>query len=222
MSLHLMRDLDNLKREILTMGGMVEEALDKSINAVMNRDADLAREVLDGEEAINTKELEISEEALKVLALHQPVAVDLRYVIAVIMVNNDLERVGDLAENIAERTLDMARLSEEPVPYDLSQMAETVRLMVRESLDSLVNQDVPKARRVCELDDEVDDLHREVYRIMRALMKEDPESVDRATHVISISRALERVADHATNIAEDVVFLVEGEIIRHGGIEEAE
>lgn len=222
MSLHLMRDLDNLKREILTMGGMVEEALDKSINAVMNRDADLAREVLHGEEAINTKELEISEEALKVLALHQPVAVDLRYVIAVIMVNNDLERVGDLAENIAERTLDMARLSEEPVPYDLSQMAETVRLMVRESLDSLVNQDVPKARRVCELDDEVDDLHREVYRIMRALMKEDPESVDRATHVISTSRALERVADHATNIAEDVVFMVEGEIIRHGGIEETE
>jgi len=215
MTIHLLRDLDHLRREILLMGGMVEEAIGKSIMALVQRDQALADEVITGEALINAKELEIAEDALKILALHQPVASDLRFLIAVLQVNNDLERMGDLAENIAGRARQLAEMPLVKIPIDLMQMADNVRHMVKDSLDALVNQDAGAARTVCERDDAVDRAHRETYRLVQDLMKEDPDLIDQAVQFISVSRQLERIADHATNIAEDVVFMAEGVVIRH-------
>lgn len=212
---HLERDLDRLKRHMLTMGAMVEEAVNKAITALVDRRPELAEEVMQGDTEIDETELMIEEECLKALALHQPVAKDLRFVICAMKVNNDLERMGDLAINIAERALFLAGEPPIGVPLDFVRMADSVRSMVRDSLDSLVNLDTTIARSVCAADDEVDDINRDMYVKLQALMRKDGDSVERAVHTLSASRHLERIADLATNIAEDVVFLVEGEVIRH-------
>jgi len=212
---HLQRDLEVLKQQLLTMGGMVEQATDLAISAVVDRRKDLAEQVLKGDDDIDRKELEVEDECLKMLALHQPVATDLRFIISVLKVNNDLERMGDLAKNIAERA---ATLCDQPplaVAKDFRRMAERVRKMVHECIDALVERDVELARRVCLEDREVDEENRRRFAELQQTMKSDPATVERAVSLLSVSRHLERIADHATNVAEDVVFLVDGEVIRH-------
>ena len=212
---HLQRDLEDLKRDLLTYGASVEEAIHKSIMSLLNRRVDLAQEVIDNDPELDEREVAIEEACLKILALHQPVAGDLRFIVASMKVNNDLERMGDLAVNIAERVRYLA--SHEPLEADLDfpRMTRLVQEMVRESLDALVNLDVAVARRVFRQDDEVDAINRSMYKLLQKVMKEDPKNVKRAVHTLSVSRHLERTADLATNIAEDVVFMVEGEIVRH-------
>lgn len=215
MSKHLQRDLDRLKKQLLTMGGMVEEATDRAIAAVTDRRRELAEQVMTGDDAIDAKELEVEDECLKMLALHQPVASDLRFIITVLKVNNDLERMGDLAKNIAERA---AALVQQP-PIDGAQefrpMAERVRRMVHECIDALVTRDVDLANKVCLDDREVDEENKRRFATLQEVMRRSPDAVERAVHLLSVSRHLERIADHATNVAEDVVFLVDGEVIRH-------
>ncbi len=215
MTEHLHRDLDALSRRLLTMGSRVEEATNRAMRAFLDRDAKLAREVIDGDAAINELENQLEEDALKILALHQPVAGDLRFIITALKVNNDLERMGDLAANICERVLTLVNAEPVPVPERLGEMVEAVHEMVRDSLNALVERDSRLARHVTDVDDRVDAIHREVFEAMKALMKSHPEQVEAAVSTISISRHLERIADLATNIAEDVVFMVEGVIVRH-------
>jgi phosphate transport system protein len=215
MTRHLQTDLDRLKKEVLAMGAMVEEAINRAIRALVAREPELAREVAAGDDAIDRKELEVEDMCLKMLALHQPVAGDLRYIIAVLKVNNDLERMGDLAGNIAERAQFLSTHPPLPVDIDFTRMVESVRRMVRESLDSLVNQDPDLARKVCVSDAEVDGCQRHMFETLTSLMQRDSSTVERAVQVLSVSRHLERIGDSATNIAEDVVFMVEGDVIRH-------
>jgi phosphate transport system protein len=215
MTRHLERDLDRLSRELLTMGAMVEEATNKALRAVSTRRSDLAREVVQGDNAINDRENLIEEECLKLLALHQPVATDLRFIITAMKVNNDLERMGDLAVNISERVAHLAGLDPIPLPKSFEKMLPAVQSMVRDSLNSLVNMDSKLARSVCEVDDEVDTINAGMYDAMQKVMHDDPSTIEMAINTLSVSRNLERIADLATNIAEDVVFLVEGEIVRH-------
>ena len=215
MTVHLHRDMDELRKELLGMGSLVEEAINKAIHALANRDRVMAREVIDTDSRIDLKEVEVEEECLKLLALHQPVAVDLRYVVTCLKVNNDLERMGDLAVNIAERADYLARHAVLALPGELTRMADGVRAMVRDSLDSLVRKDTELARDVLKRDDIIDEHNRKMFDKMTKLMMKDAEQVKQAIAFMSSSRALERVADHATNVAEDVIFMIEGEIIRH-------
>ena len=166
------------------------------------------------------REVAIEEECLKILALHQPVASDLRFVVGVMKVNNDLERMGDQAVNIAEHAKFIAENPPLGVPLDYHRMADVVRTMVRSSLDAQVNRDTDLARKVCLMDDEVDQLHSGMFEVLEARMKQDPDEIERAVRYLSASRDLERIADLATNIAEDVVFMVEGEVIRHRDIDQ--
>ena len=221
---HLLRDLDNLKREMLGVGGMVEEALAKSARALTHRDAALAREVIEGDSRIDSKEVQIEEECLKILALHHPVATDLRLIITVLKVNNDLERMGDLAVNIAERATYLAQDSTGlvPIPNEMDTMVVEVRAMVRDSLDAVVEANKTLAQEVRQRDDIVDDLNRTMFVDLRELMHNQHEAVDSATDILSASRNLERIADLATNIAEDVIFMVEGEVVRHRKVRDSD
>lgn len=215
MAKHLQRDLDRLSESILTMGALVERAVLTAMRALAERRSEVAAEVLRGDDAVDAREIEIEEECLKILALHQPVAADLRFVVTALKVNNDLERIGDLAAHIAEHAAFLAREAPLPVETDLAPMAESVRRMVRGCLDALVRRDAVLARGVLVRDTEVDRAHRGLFDPMYHLMRSDPVVVERAVHFLGVSRNLERIADHAASIAEDVVFLVEGEIIRH-------
>jgi phosphate transport system protein len=215
MSKHLERDLTNLQRHILTMAGSVEEALHLGIRALRERDPALAQRVIAGDEAIDQEENTVEDECLKMLALHQPVAVDLRRIIAALKINTDLERMADLAVNIAERALSLARLPAVAVPGQVQLMADLTTAMVRQSLDAFVNLDARLARRVIRTDDEVDRCNREIIDDLMAAMQADPPRVPSCMSLFSAVRQLERIADHATNVAEDVVYLVEGEIVRH-------
>ena len=211
----LQRDLDHIKKELLAIGVMVEIALNNAIESLVKRYPKLAEEVKNGDSQIDQKENQIEEECLKVLALHHPVATDLRFIISVLKVNNDLERMGDLAANIAERSIYLATHEPLRTVLNFNRMVDGVREMVRKSLDALIRTDTNLARLVLTMDDEIDALNREMYTKLQNIMREDPESVDRAVHTLSVSRYLERIADLSTNIAEDVVFMVEGESIRH-------
>lgn len=214
--MHLRRDLDLLKREILELGGMVEVAINDAIVALKNRRIDLAEKVVEREDEINEKEVQIEEECLKILALHQPVARDLRFIVVTLKVNNDLERMGDFALNIAERSLFLSTQDPIPtMPEFFEVVPETVRTMVRNALDALVKMDIELAREVMAMDDTVDDINRQMYSQLQQLMKTDPSTIERAVHVLSTSRYMERIADLATNIAEDVIFMVEGIVVRH-------
>src|SRR5580704_13577090 len=215
MAKHLHRDLDNLQRDILTLAGLVEGSIQKAIAALQNRDVDLANDVIAGDPQIDNEENHIEEECLKILALHQPVAVDLRRIAAAMMINIDLERMGDLAEEIAERVLEMAKLPMFPIPDKLQNMTDLTTMMVRQSLDSFVNLNTPQARSVMRMDDEVDRYNEEIIQEILSLMKTSPTMIEPGLSLFSATRHLERIADHATNIAEDVVYLVEGEIVRH-------
>lgn len=215
MTKHLLRDLDHLKKQLLLVGAMVEGAILKATTALLERRPELAAEVLQGDDAIDAREVMVEEECMKILALHQPVAIDLRYIITVLKVNNDLERMGDLAGNIAGRAAELLRHDPIRVPPEFPTMIETVRRMVHDSLDALIQSDVALARRVLLADDIVDQIHRQMFRDMQALAKQTPSIIEAAISMLSASRNLERIADQCTNIAEDVIFLVEGEIVRH-------
>jgi phosphate transport system protein len=215
MSKHLERDLENLQQGLLTLAASAEEAIYKAIRALQERDSTLATDVIDGDNQIDTEENHIEEECLKMLALHQPVAVDLRRITAAMKINGELERMGDLAEDIAERALHLASLPPIAVPAKLQRMTDLTTSMVHQSLDAFINLDVRLARTVCRLDDEVDRYNTEIIQELIAKMRSSPEAVEQGLSFFSATRHLERIADHATNIAEDVVYLVEGEIIRH-------
>jgi phosphate transport system protein len=218
MSLHLIRDLEALKKELLQLGNLVEYAIDSAILALHNRETTLADRVLQIELEINEKEVLIEEECLKMLALHQPVAVDLRFIVAVLKVDNDLERMGDFAKNIAKRALDLAHLQPVPVfPEFVVELPDLVRTMVRKSLDSLVTLDVDLARSIIKMDKRVDEINAKMYLEVRRLITEDVTRTEAALNLLSCSRHMERIADLSTNIAEDVLFMVEGKVMRHMG-----
>ncbi|HLJ98262.1 MAG TPA: phosphate signaling complex protein PhoU [Gemmataceae bacterium] len=215
MAKHLQRDLENLQRDLLALAASVEEAIHMAIRALREREPEPARQVIAGDPQIDQEENHIEEECLKILALHQPVAVDLRRIAAALKINTELERMADLAEDIAERALYLAQLPAAPVPEKLQRMTDLTTTMVRQSLDSFVNLDSRQARRVCRLDDEVDRYNNQIIQELIDLMQESPAMVEPGLSLFSATRHLERIADHATNIAEEVVYLVEGTIIRH-------
>jgi phosphate transport system protein len=215
-SKHLEREIDNLKKLILGLSATVEDAVFKSVRALMERNAALAGEVLKSDMQIDHTEVRIEEECLKVLALHQPVAGDLRFLVAILKINNDLERVGDLAANIAERAESLASQEKVDIPLDFPRMAETTKQQFRKALDALMNRDASLANEVLAADDEVDAMNRDMYTRIQAAIQRKPEQIGSLIQLLSCSRYLERIADHATNVAEDVIYMVEGIIVRHG------
>lgn len=208
-------ELKELKEKLLYEGGLVEKAINNAIKALLERNSDLAGKVIEDDPIINALEVEIDEFCLKLLALRQPAARDLRFITTAIKINYDLERIGDMAVNICER---VQELNQEPQlkPYiDLPMMAETVQVMLKESLDAFVKEDVATARKVTRDDKKVDQLLDQIFRELLTYMMQDMRTISRATRVQFIAKYLERMADHAVNIAELVIFLVEGKIIRH-------
>ena len=219
MSKHLERQVDILKQKILFVGTLVEEAIAKAISALVNRDRNLAKQVIDEDSEIDRMEVDVEEEVLKILALYQPVAADLRFVVAVLKINNDLERMGDLAKNIAKRVVFLTNGEKIELPSDLRPMANRAQQMVKESLDALVNADTVMARRVRDADDEVDSMRRQVQDFCEKQIAAHPAHTELLMRLLSVSRHLERLADLATNVAEDVIYMVEGEIVRHRSTE---
>jgi len=215
MAKHFDRELEKLKKKILSLGALVEERVYLAIKAIESRDPDLAKRIIRSDHEIDETEVEVEEECLKVLALYQPVAIDLRFIVAVIKINNDLERIGDEAVNIAERIQSIAKYPNISFHFDYTEMAEIAAAMLKQSLDALVNLDIDTAFRILTLDDEVDDIQGNAYSQIKQAMRKHPEEMTYLINLYLISRHLERIADHATNIAEEVIYLIEGEIVRH-------
>lgn len=216
MSVHLQREIELLKKRLFSLCALVEEQVDAAIQALAHRDAELACEVERRDAEVDRREVELEEECLKTLALHQPVAVDLRLVVSVLKINNDLERIGDLAANIASKA---ASLAAEPVggmPFDLGGMWQKTRDLLSDSLNALVNQDATLAHSVRDRDQEIDRMKHEIRRSAEQLMQTHPGRIPSVLKLLAVSRSLERIADHATNVAEDAIYLVEGRIVRHG------
>ena len=217
----LQNEIGKIKKMILSLGAMAEERIRMAIKAIEGWDAALAEEIIRRDYEIDELEIEVEEECLKILALHQPVAVDLRFLVAVIKINSELERVGDEAVNIANRVTNISRRRKLELSFDFNLMAEKAATMLRMSLDALVNLDLDLAFKVLTLDDEVDNMHREIYDRIKDVMAQNPEYVGYLINLYTTSRHLERVGDHSTNIAEEVIYLIEGEIIRHRAKQEA-
>jgi phosphate transport system protein len=212
---HFQKELQNLKECLLKMATLVEEAIRDAVESLVKRDSDLARKTMEREDRVNRLEMSIDETCLRLLALRQPMAVDLRFITSAMKIVTDLERMGDQAVNICERAIS---LNQEPQlkPYiDLPRIAEIAQSMVKDVLDAFVNRDVNLARSVCERDDVVDRLNDQVFRELLTYMMSDPKTITRAVHVMIVSRCLERIADHATNIAEDVIFMINAVVIKH-------
>ncbi len=215
MSQFLQREINKLKKTILMVGTLVEESLRDSIHALTHHDAEQARRIIEEDTVIDQMEVEVEEECLKILALHQPVAVDLRYIISVLKINNDLERIGDLATNIAERCVFLSDRTSIEIPDSIPAMAEHVQDMLKKSLDALISMDADIARKVVLQDDVVDELHVKMYPFVKAMIESQPKKTEQWLQLLAVSRYLERAADHCTNIAEDIEYLVTGNIIRH-------
>jgi phosphate transport system protein len=215
MSVHLIREITNLKKLVLALSAQVEENVRQAVRAVTQRDAALAQAVMDGDTLVDHQEVAIEEECLKVLALHQPVAHDLRFLVSILKLNHTLERIGDLAVNIAKRAKALAGQPHIDVPIDFTPIAEKAQAMLHKSLDALINADLNMARQVGDADDEVDALNREIYARVKSLLRERPDDAETLLMLLNVSRHLERIADHASSIAEDVIYLIEGKIIRH-------
>jgi phosphate transport system protein len=215
MKRHLQKELSHLKKRILSLGTMAEERVRMTIKALETKDGELARQIIESDRDIDQAEVEVEEECLKIIALHQPVAVDLRFINIVIKINNDLERVGDEAVNIAERVENISKRMPLSFPFDFTTMAEKAEAMLKKSLDALVNQDVDLAYKVCLDDDEVDAMNRMIYDEVKDAIKKQPDRVAYLLNLMLIGRHLERIADHATNISEEVIYMIEGEIFRH-------
>jgi len=212
---HFQEELEDLKNLLLQMGGLVESAIYRSVAAVVEKDTDQAKLVLENEARINQMEIVIDELATRLLALQQPLATDLRFITAAVKINNDLERMGDLAVNITERALSLLHEPAIRPHIDIPQMATLAESMVRRSLDAFVRGDAELARSVLLSDDAVDDLRDSTYEALIQFMEKDPENVRPGVNLMFVARSLERLADHATNIAEDVLFLVQGVDVRH-------
>ena len=215
MTHHIERQIEQLKDRILRVGTLVEEAISKSITALINRDIHIAQRVMASDEEIDRMEVEVEEECLKILALYQPVAADLRFVVAVLKINNDLERMGDLAKNIAKRVAQLTAGEPCDLPPEIRTMAMQAQDMVKECLDAVVKGDPLLARQVREEDDAVDEARQKIRRRIIQGIKENPDKVETLLRINSVSKHIERIADMATNIAEDVIYMVQGEIVRH-------
>ena len=212
---HFEEELTRLKERILKMGALVESQIAASIKALVERDTALAKQTIQNDHLVNAMDVEIDEECIRLLALYQPAARDLRFITTAMKITTDLERTSDLSEDICERSIELA---EEPLlkPYiDIPRMAEAAQKMVREALDAFVNKDAALARKVCAADQFIDDLTHQIFRELLSYMAEDPTTITRAVRISFIAKYIERIGDHATNIAEMVVYLVEGKIIRH-------
>jgi phosphate transport system protein len=212
---HFLEELEELQQRLLEMGGLVESAIYNSVLSLSERDEARARQVLNNEARINQMEIAIDDFAVRLLALQQPMARDLRFLTAAIKINSDLERMGDLAVNIVERALSLMKQPPVKPLIDIPQLARLAESMVRRSLDAFVRRDAGLARQVLLSDDAVDDLRDAIYQELVGFMERDPSTVSRSLDLIFVARNLERIADHATNIAEDVLFLVQGVDVRH-------
>jgi phosphate transport system protein len=215
MQRHFHEELEALKQTLLAMGGLVEDQIRRVMRALMERDEALAQEVIDRDRQVNAYDVEVDETCVNLLALHQPAAGDLRFITTTMKIVTDLERIGDQAVNIAQRALELNREPQLKPYIDLPRMAERAQAMVKNSLDAFVGRDTELARGVCAADAEVDGLKEQIFRELLTFMMEDARTIPRAIRLILISRFLERVADHATNIAEMVIYLVEGKMVRH-------
>jgi phosphate transport system protein len=216
MTIRFQRELDKIKKSILSLGTLVEDRVRVAVKAIENRDLETAKKLIISDHEVDEMEVEIEEECLKIMALHQPVAIDLRFLVAVIKINNELESIGDQVVNIAERVEIIAENKEYDIFFDYSKMADKAQAMLKKSLDALVNMDVDLAFKVILLDDEVDELKNVAYDKIKIAMSENPDIPGFLINLLLISRHLERLGDHATNIAEEVIYMVEGEIVRHG------
>jgi phosphate transport system protein len=215
METHFQKELQELKDDLLKMATVVEEAISTAVRSLVKRDSDLAKKTFKGEDQINRMEIDIEDKCLKLLALRQPLAADLRFITSAMKIITDLERMGEQAVNIAERAIS---LNEEPQikPYiDIPRMAEITQSMVKDVLDAFVNRNPQLARSVCERDDMVDGLNEQVFRELLTYMMSDAKTITRAVHLMIVCRCLERIADHATNIAEDVIFMIDALVIKH-------
>ncbi len=215
MAVHFLREIDQLKQRLLSLSAIIETQLHTATRALHERDADAACTVIDRDAEVDRLEVSIEEECLKILALYQPVAADLRFLVAVLKINNDLERIGDLCVNIARKAVALARRSGFQFPFDLQAMSNRAVAMVEESLNALIHLDAERARNVCAADAEVNAMKRDARRVAIKVIEESPELIDPMLRLLGATRNLERIADLATNIAEDVIYLVEGHIPRH-------
>jgi phosphate transport system protein len=216
MAKHLQRELEKIKKNILSLGARVEDRVRLAIKSIDSRNAEIAEQIVSMDYEINEMEVDIEEECLKVLALHQPVAVDLRFLVGVIKINNDLERIADETVNIAHRIKIISKDKTCRFIFDYADMAEKAREMLKMSLDAMVHLDTDTAYKVCLMDDEVDAYVREAYEALKSTIQQRPELLGVLINMFLISRHIERIADHATNIAEEVIYLTDGEIVRHG------
>ncbi|OHB84207.1 MAG: phosphate transport system regulatory protein PhoU [Planctomycetes bacterium RBG_16_64_12] len=215
MSVHLRRQIDRVKQDLLSLGALVEEQVQTAVRALLERDPDLAREVERRDAEVDRREVEVEEECLKTLALYQPVASDLRFVVATLKINNDLERIGDLAVNIAHKA---TLFSQEPpldLAVDVAEVWQKTQAMLRDSLNALVNMEVGLAHSVCMRDDEVDRMKHQIREQAEELIGQHPERARALIRLMAVTRNLERIADCATNVAEDVIYLAEAKIVRH-------
>lgn len=217
MAKHLQDEMNSLKKKILALSHTVEELVQKSVRALSARDTALAREVIDADNAVDTDEVVVEEDCLKILATQQPVASDLRCLVAILKINNDLERIGDLAVNIAERVKYLSQLAPVEIPFDFNGMVKKTGAMLHEALDAFMRMDAQASRHVVLADDEVDAINREMYNKVFDGIRKHPEQAECLIHYLTVSRHLERIADYATNIAEDVIYMIEGRIVRHYG-----
>lgn len=215
MSKHLERELERLRKQVLSLSAVVEENVRQAVQALEKREEKLAQKVIETDVEVDHAEVDVEEECLKLLALYQPVAIDLRFIVAVLKINSDLERIGDLAVNIAERALFLATQPPVTTSFNFLGMAEKAQAMVHKSLDALVNMDGGLAREVCASDDEIDAMNRRMYQQVEEGIQQHPEQMKSLVHILSTSRHLERIADHATNIAEDVIYVIQGRDVRH-------
>lgn len=215
MEIQLQREIEKIKRQLLALSAKVENDVCLAVRAADNLNTSLAQEVVNHEELTNDMEVNVEEECLKILALYQPVASDLRYIIAVLKINQDLERIGDLAVHIAERALFLCSLPRTAIPFRLEQMADKSQKLLKKVLDAFVNLDEPAAREVCAADSEIDNMNQEIFQQVKEAIMKNPQLFESLLQIMHISRHLERLADHATNIAEDLIYLIEGRIVRH-------
>ncbi len=217
MAKHLQRAINQLMEQLIALSAKVENSVKRSVQSLEENDIPLAEQVIKDDSEIDKREIDIEEECLKIFALHQPVAVDLRYLVAVLKINNDLERIGDLGQNIAGHTLRILRnpVLVKPVQLDVTPIYQKVQIMLKKSIDAIVNLDVKTAGEILKADDEVDRLHRDYAQRVVEEIRKNPDKAEVLIQYIHVARHLERIADHTTNIAEDVIYLIEGEIVRH-------
>jgi len=215
MAKHLEKELERLKKLIYSLSARVDENLELAVKSIQDNDVELAQKVIADDHVVDDLEIEVEEECLKALALYQPVAIDLRFIIAVMKMNNDLERIGDLAADIAKNGILVSQAPKPKVPLDLHQMTYLVKTIVRKALDSLINIDPYLAREVIKDDEEINAMKAEMKYEIIAALKREPEHAEALITLLAITHRLERIGDHASNIAEDVIYMVEAEIVRH-------